>query len=98
MTRNGVSFSDSNAEAVALAYCDGFYQLKAIIEHVDPSSGLNQRSVAASIDSIGTLPSATYVSVAYGPHRRDAVSSGFRYQYFADCDCMHYTGARFGLS
>jgi hypothetical protein len=98
MTRNGVSFSDTNAEAVALAFCDGFYQLKAIIEHVDPSSALNQRSVAAAIDSIGNLPSATYIAVAYGPHRRDAVSSGFQYQYFADCDCMHYTGARFSLS
>jgi hypothetical protein len=98
MKKNGVTFSDTNAEAVALSLCDGLYELKAVLEHIDPAAGLNQRSVAASIDSIGSVPSATYVTVAYGPHRRDAVSNGYLYAYFADCDCMHYTGPRFSLT
>jgi len=97
MKRNGVTFSSANAEAVALALCDGLYQLRAILDNIDPAKGLTQRTVAASIDAIGELPSATYVSVHYGPGRRDAVSIGYRYQYYADCDCMHYAGPGFHL-
>jgi hypothetical protein len=98
MTRNGVTFSDANAKAVALAICDGMYNLRAVLTAANGTGSLNQGTVAAALDHIGTVPSATYREVSYGPHRRDAVSSGFQWQYFSDCQCMHYTGKRFDLT
>lgn len=97
MEAGGQTFGSTTAEGNALSYCDLFFQLKRVIEHIPTGQPISQATFIASLDTIGQVPSAGIPAAFYGRHHLDPMTEGWRWQYFANCTCMHYTGHPFHL-
>lgn len=92
------SFSSSNAETIALSYCDLLYTLRDALNHIPRGSPINQTTFAAALDSLGSVPSGNLATAFFGPNHHDAVADGWDYRCFPDCQCFHYAGSKFRLS
>lgn len=97
MKAGGQTFSSTAAEGNALNFCDLFFQLKRVIERIPTGQPINQATFIASLDMLGHVPSAGVPAAFYGRHHLDPMTEGWRWQYFADCNCLHYVGKPFPL-
>ncbi|MCA1710583.1 MAG: hypothetical protein LC789_02660 [Actinobacteria bacterium] len=98
MKDNGQTFGSTSAQANALALCDVVYTLKRIIEQIPAGSPINASTYAATLATLGDVPSANVPAAFLGQGHLDAITLGWQWQYFADCQCMHYNGNAFKLS
>jgi len=98
LRERGTSFANSNEQAVGLLVCDAFWTLRRLLNGVPKGLPLNQSTVSAAIDRVGSVPSASLAAITYGPHRRDAVSGGWLWRFEESCSCVRYKGSRFALS
>ena len=65
---------------------------------VPAGSAINQASFAESLNSYGAIPSALYRTAFFGPGHLDAVTQAWQWQYFPDCECLHYTGKPYRMT
>jgi hypothetical protein len=98
MVAGGQSFSSTAAEADALGYCDLLYTLRDVIDRIPHNEAINQATFEAALDGLGAVQSANLPEAYYGRGRHDPVDVGWVWEYFADCQCMHYAGRPFTLS
>jgi hypothetical protein len=93
---NGITFSSTNAEAVALTYCDDLYFLQRVI---DASSVITRDSFVAAAERLGTsFPAAAVPSMRFATGRKYGVAEGWDMRYVSSCQCVKYFGAPFALS
>jgi hypothetical protein len=90
MTKDGYSFSDTNAESVALALCAQFAFLQAAIKAGGPV--IDQAHFIAGADQLGGWSGAgdTFGNFI-GSAQHDGAAYYRYYQWVPSCSCMRYT-------
>ena len=92
MKAHGQTFADTNAEAIALAFCSNLYLLPEAL--ASTPSVINASTFTQAINKLGT---SVLVGGALGellsPTQHDGIAKIYYWDYFADCTCMHYTGS-----
>lgn len=91
MKAGGQQFTSTNAESIALLYCDQVW----LLERAVGSSGaaLTRAGLRTGIERLGArAPAANLGSASYGPGKHFGVARAFRWTFQADCDCMTYQG------
>jgi hypothetical protein len=97
MKSAGITFSSTNAELIALEFCDRLYLLKRVFDLMDPSS-VSRQAFMQKLESLGaSWQASSLVQTSFGPGRHDAVSLGYDLTYNNGCNCMTYTGSPFTL-
>lgn len=89
MKRNGMSYDDRNAEAIALLQCDMVWFVEETIKLGGPITTAN---FVANVHKLG----AEYLSTVnfanrFGPDRHDGAAALRRQAFFEDCTCFKYT-------
>lgn len=98
MERAEVSYSSTNAKAIALLLCDAFFAFDQAVEALPGGTAINAASFMPALESIGErFAAATLPAGGFGPGRRYPVVAGYPYAFDEACQCMAYTGARFAL-
>jgi hypothetical protein len=89
MTDHGQSFSDANAEGVALLYCNSYWFLQRIFSNT--GGQVNRPAFLAGIKATGSSFQST---ITFGTRFSDTAHDGaafVRYYAYDDaCGCMHY--------
>jgi ABC-type branched-subunit amino acid transport system substrate-binding protein len=94
--RTGQKFSNANAAAVALGYCDELYLLADAINRAGPT--VNRASVSAAIESMGgSFPAAGSHQLFFGPSRHDGVEDGYDLEFDESCTCAKYVRGPFAI-
>lgn len=95
LARNGMSFDDRNAQAIALLQCDMVWFLEAAIEVDGPVSA---EQFVANVHRLGSsyLSPVSFAN-RFGPDRHDGSSALRRLAYFESCTCVKYTSSLIGF-
>jgi hypothetical protein len=90
---HGITFADANSESIGLSDCSTLGLLK---QALDTTPNLvTQATFAAAVDRIGSsFEAGGSLGEHFAPGRHDGTSKMYYWRYFADCQCMHYTGPR----
>ncbi|HET6909877.1 MAG TPA: hypothetical protein VFH54_11105 [Mycobacteriales bacterium] len=92
MKAGGQTFTNANAEAYALGYCDA---LAVMARALDAAPALTASGLAQGAEKIGkSLMSALTVGLDLGPGRHDAAGAFYADVYDNGCTCFTYRGAR----
>ena len=94
---HGVTFSDPNAQGVALGYCNKLYLLRQAL-NTTPRL-INATTFVSAVDSVGSSFSAAGGLGSFlGPGRHDSAAKYYYWRWFDDCGCLHYDGPRRDLA
>ena len=90
LAANGMSFADTNAEAVALNECESLWFFRDTVNRMGPV--INRDNFMAAVDQLGAsfAPVGTFAA-AFGPGRHDGVAAVRYWAFDAGCGCMTYT-------
>jgi len=92
MKAGGQTFTNANAEAYALGYCDA---LTVIARALDAAPTMTANGLAQGAESIGrSMMSALTVGLDLGPGHHDAAGAFYADVYDNSCTCFTYRGAR----
>lgn len=95
MARAEVSYSSTNAKAIALLLCDAFYAFDAAIESLSKGGAVSAGNFMPALERTGTsFRAATLPAGGFRPGRRYPVTEGYPYAFSISCQCMEYTGPR----
>jgi hypothetical protein len=90
---HGISYTDANAESIALGYCNKLYLLRQTV-NTTPTL-INATTFVAAIDRIGgSFFAAGGLGTYLGPGRHDGAAKYYYWRWFDDCGCLHYDGPR----
>lgn len=91
LRRNGVTYDNANAAAVALSDCA---VLRLLDRAVDATPALVNRATAvAAIENLGrSYQPAGGLGLEFRPGRRDPVDRAYHWRFFDDCTCFRYSG------
>lgn len=90
MRSKGFTFSDANAEFVALLICNQFRFLETAIDAGGRS--INQASFINGVNQVGSsFQSASTFSTLFGSTQHDGAAAYRYYQWKTSCGCMKYT-------
>jgi hypothetical protein len=96
MTARHQTFSDSNAEAVALGYCDKGYFLRQVLTEAGSPTWT---AYLNALDRLGSaFAPARGLASRFAAGWHDGGAAYFDYVFNASCGCMAYHGARHALS
>ena len=89
--RTGQKFTSTNAEGLALSYCDEIgvltFALRRITGPITLQNGISAMESVGSAYKPAGLPTSFY-----GPGRHDAVNTGFDLIWRTSCSCATYVG------
>jgi hypothetical protein len=92
MKAGGQSFTSTNAESIALLYCD---QLWLLDRALDPLATPTLAGLTASVESLGSrAPRASLGAASYGPGKHVGVARGVEWAFDTGCGCMTYGRTR----
>lgn len=98
MERAEVSYSSTNAKAIALLLCDAFFAFDLTIESLPDKSAVSLTTFMPALERAGaSFRAATLPTGGFGPGRRYPVTDGYPYAFSVACSCMEYTGPRYRL-
>jgi hypothetical protein len=87
----GISFTSTNAEAIALAQCASLYLLQTAIDKT--RNQVTRNSFVRVVEGLGTsYQAAGSLGQEFAPGRHDPANKAYHLRYFADCTCFHYEG------
>lgn len=91
LRRNGVTYDNANAAAVALSDCA---VLRLLDRAVDATPARVTRATAvAAIENLGrSYQPAGGLGLEFRPGRRDPVDRAYHWRFFDDCTCFRYSG------
>jgi hypothetical protein len=91
LRKAGASFSDPNAEALGLGYCDKV----SLLSHVVRSAGaLTVGAFASALDRLGDLSTARGVGSHFAAGQHDGASAFYDLVFDGGCSCMAYSGGK----
>ena len=94
---HGITYSDPNAQGIALGYCNKLYLLRQVL-NTTPRL-INATTFVAAIDNVGSsFFAAGGLGSFLGRGRHDSVSKYYYWRWFDDCSCLHYDGPRRDLA
>jgi hypothetical protein len=91
LNAGGQKFSDANAEAVALSYCDKLYFLQRA---VDVAGTPTLAAYVAAVDGLGSFPTSRGIEARFAAGRHDGASAFYGFGFDSGCKCIAYQGAR----
>ena len=98
MARSDVSYSSTNAKAIALLLCDAFYSFDAAVEMLPKGGAVSAMTFMPALErTSGRFLAATLPTGSFRPGRRYPVTEGFPWAFSTSCQCMEYTGPRAAL-
>jgi ABC-type branched-subunit amino acid transport system substrate-binding protein len=96
MTTQHQAFSDSNAEAVALGYCDKGYFLRKVLTLAGSPTWTAYLNALDRLDS--AFAPARGLGSKFAPGWHDGGAAYYDYVFNQSCGCMGYRGARHAVS
>ena len=88
-----ISYSDPNAQGIALGYCNKLFLLRQVL-NTTPRL-INATTFVRAIDRVGaTFQAAGGLGSFLAPGRHDSAYKYHHWRWFDDCECMHYDGPR----
>jgi hypothetical protein len=88
----GQQFADRLAEVNALYNCDGYFLLKATVDHAGRA---DLAALRAGLEALGgTFAPATTWAAYFGPNRHDGVQTWRPLSYQTGCTCFVYSGGQ----
>lgn len=92
MRAGGQSFTSSNAESIALLYCDQLWLLDRALETLRTPT---LDALNAAVEHLGNrAPTASLGASSYGPGKHVGVARGVEWSFDDRCSCMTYGSAR----
>jgi hypothetical protein len=92
MAKGGQTYSSTNAESIALLYCDQLWLLDRALDSV---STPNLATLATAIESLGSrAPRASLGAATYRAGKHVGVSRGVEWAFADGCSCMTYGRVR----
>jgi hypothetical protein len=91
----GITFTSTNAEAVALTYCDDLYFIQRVL---NSTATVTRDSFITAVNQLTSpFPAAQFPLMRLGPNRHYGVSQGWDMRYVSSCQCVRYFGHPFNL-
>ena len=92
MKAGGQSFASTNAESIALLYCDQFGLLDRALDTITTPTLV---AFTAAVEGLGArAPRASLGAASYGPGKHVGVARGIEWAFDEGCNCMTYGRAR----
>jgi hypothetical protein len=93
MRAGGQSFTSTNAESIALLYCDQLWLLDRALDGVPQPPTVD--ALMNAVEGIGNrAPAASLGLASYAPGKHVAVARGMDWYFDAACGCMAYGRSR----
>jgi hypothetical protein len=91
MKAHGFSFSDTNAQSVALLLCNTVRFFQQVM--TASAKPLSQATFMAAVDHLGaSFASATTFRTFFAPTQHDGANAYYHYVWNTSCRCMRYAG------
>ncbi|MHB8341010.1 MAG: hypothetical protein ACYDB7_07525 [Mycobacteriales bacterium] len=92
MNAAGQTFSSTNAESIALGYCDELYLVQRVIDSIH--GRITRNSFIAALDALGYgFQASEVMQEFFGPNNHEGVIRGYDMRYDASCQCTPYYGS-----
>jgi hypothetical protein len=92
MKDNGISFTSTNAETIALGECASLYLLKTAVDKT--RAQVTSSTFISTVESLGaSYQAAGSLGQAFARGRHDPTDKAYHWKYFTDCGCFHYEGS-----
>jgi hypothetical protein len=96
MTAQSQTFSDSNAQAVALGYCDKGYFLRQVLTRAGSPTWT---AYLSALDRLGgAFAPARGLGSRFAAGWHDGGAAYYDYVFSTSCGCMAYHGAKHSVS
>ena len=93
MKAGGQSYTSTNAESIALLYCDQLWLLDRALDAIPKAPTL--QALTSAVEALGAhAPDASLGSSSYGPGKHVAVARGVEWVFDGACGCMTYGRTR----
>jgi hypothetical protein len=90
MKAGGQSFTSTNAESIALLYCDQFWLLERAVGPAH--SDLSLSGLRAGVEALGAhAPAASLGRASYSSDKHYGPARGYGWSFDATCSCMAYS-------
>jgi hypothetical protein len=93
MKAGGQAFTSTNAESIALLYCDQLWLLDRSLDTIPTTPTL--AAFTSAVERLGSgAPDASLGAASYAPGKHVAVARGVEWSFDGSCGCMTYGRAR----
>jgi hypothetical protein len=90
MEARGITFPDTNAEAVAMGICNSLYFFRDVMKQVKGT--INRVSFMDAVNRMGTsFEAASVFGTRFSAAQHDGVANARNYAWDGACGCMAYT-------
>lgn len=91
LRERGITYSEPNAAAVALANCAALYLLDLAVDATPQQ--VTQATFVRVVESLGrSYQAAGSLGQGFAPGRHDPSDRAYHWRFFDDCGCFHYEG------